>query len=93
MNPRKTQAISAEWIARMEEAQRLTHVLIGDRTYARLRYGPDSPGLDVKPECRGCYVPIGLLHVISCMSEVCPVCGGQAFGCPCLSEAEAVALQ
>jgi hypothetical protein len=36
--------------------------------------------------CRDCSTPIGGVHHPGCCIERCPVCLGQALGCPCFGE-------
>lgn len=84
------QGFAPGWAERIAEAQTQTHVMVDGQLYPRNAYGPDHPRLNLKPRCYDCGVEIGQLHVISCMGERCAVCGGQAFGCPCLSESEVV---
>jgi len=82
-----------EWAERMAQAQLDTHVLVNGHAYPRLAYGPDSPGLNLRARCYGCYVLIGQRHVIGCMHERCAICGEQAYGCPCLTDSEVVTAQ
>jgi hypothetical protein len=78
----------AGWDERIAEAQSITHVTVGEKSYPRLAYGPDHPDINVKPTCRDCGVAIGQLHVSSCCVERCAICGAQAYWCPCLDEAD-----
>lgn len=80
------------WQEEIDQAQEDTHVVTETGTYPRIPYGPDHPGMRA-PRCRDCGVERGQLHVVSCMVEVCPVCRGQAFGCPCLSGCSVGRLQ
>lgn len=76
------------WAERIAEAQSITHVTVDGKDYPRRAYGPDHPHLKLEGRCRDCGVAIGQLHVPSCCVERCAVCGGQAYWCPCLDEAD-----
>jgi hypothetical protein len=80
----------AGWAERIAEAQSITHVTVDGKLYPRRAYGPDHPHLQLKSRCRDCGVALGRLHVITCCVERCAVCGGQAYGCMCLADAEEV---
>ena len=67
-------------------AQQLTEVDVSGVLSTRVPYGDESmyAGLVLKPLCRDCTVPLGLLHLVGCMVETCPRCKtDHAFGCPC----------
>jgi len=86
---RDTHEIAEGWGDRIAAAQADTHVVIAENSYPRRAWGPDHPqhAITTQP-CRDCGVKPGQLHVWTCMMERCPVCGGQAYGCECLLDAE-----
>lgn len=80
---------AVSWAEKVAQAQIDTHVVIGAASYPRRAWGPDHPQHHITSQpCRDCDVAPGKLHVWTCMMERCPVCGGQAYGCDCLLDAE-----
>ncbi len=83
-------SMTADWPAKIEAAQALTHYVIDGQSFARIRYGDESEdwGADRKP-CHDCGVIKGQLHVgPACDVERCPSCGGQVIGCECNYEGD-----
>lgn len=70
--------IAPEWQKRIDEAQRITHTVIGGTAYQRI---PSTV------PCHDCGVDPGQLHVPTCCVERCPRCHGQAIACPCSDDA------
>jgi len=78
--------VSADWPAKVDAAQALTHYTIGGQKLARIRLGDDDPRWGEKP-CLGCAVLKGQFHVPNCEYEKCPACGQiRAGGCSCDTE-------
>ncbi len=72
------------WPERIKKAQLLTHYIINDEEYERIRYGDeeDDWGANDLP-CHDCRVIKGQFHVESCDVERCPACKGQSISCEC----------
>ena len=80
-----TTTISAQWQARIDAEQELTHETIAGKQYPRVRYGdaPDEKGTNLKPQCNWCGVELGQFHVSPCDGEVCAACGELCSCCDC----------
>jgi hypothetical protein len=72
-------------------AQRLVGYSDGERDYYRIKYG-DEEGMftgqfaeEGRP-CPECAVLKGQYHADGCDLEECPMCHGQALGCPCTAQ-------
>ncbi len=75
--------MSADWPAKIEAAQLLTHYTIAGRKLPRIRFGDEDPRWGQKP-CLDCGVLEGWFHVPDCEYEKCPACGQvRAGGCTC----------
>lgn len=70
------------WPEKLARSQVITHY---QAHIARIPYGRE-PGFppEVNQPCHDCFAAIGEYHVPGCDAERCPVCGGQAMGCPCI---------
>jgi len=69
------------WAEKIEAAQQHTSEEIGGQVYERVKYGADFP--NAAERCGDCGVEHGQYHVLTCCTERCPRCRGQALGCPC----------
>lgn len=56
--------------------------------YQPLRFGETDSDLSYDGNCPDCNVKFGGYHHVGCDTEVCPICHGQALGCPCMDEEE-----
>lgn len=67
-------------------------IMIDGQAYEPIRWGEEerSKRWTLPDHCRDCYVPVGGVHHPGCCVERCPVCLGQAFGCPCFMVDELV---
>ena len=75
--------VTADWPAKVEGAQDLTHYTIGGEKFGRIRFGDDDPRWGAQP-CRDCAALKGQFHVPHCEYEKCPACGeSHAGGCSC----------
>jgi hypothetical protein len=78
--------MSAEWPAKIDAAQTLTHYTIVGQKLSRIRFGDDDTRWGKKP-CLDCGVLKGQFHVPHCEYEKCPACGAiRAGGCYCDTE-------
>ncbi|HKP48320.1 MAG TPA: hypothetical protein VJT50_17085 [Pyrinomonadaceae bacterium] len=80
----------AEWVKRIEDAQRKPTYIIDGRPHERIKYGNESDdwGADRVP-CHDCGVIKGQYHVPNaCDVERCPVCDEQALMCDCHFEGD-----
>jgi hypothetical protein len=75
--------VSADWPAKIEAAQALTHYTVGKQKYGRIRFGDEDARWGGKP-CLNCAVLKGQFHVPDCEYEKCPACSESlAGGCSC----------
>ena len=75
--------MTADWPAKIEAAQLLTHYTIGGHKHPRVRFGEDDRRVG-QNACPGCGVLKGQLHVPGCRYEKCPACGQRSNeGCIC----------
>jgi hypothetical protein len=60
-------------------------LIIGGQPYEPIRWGKERVprSWTTSDFCRDCGVPIGGVHHHGCCVERCPLCFGQAMGCPC----------
>jgi len=65
-------------------------IVIHGESYEPVRWGEEaeSKRWKVRTPCRDCATPLGGVHHPGCCIERCPVCLGQAFGCPCFEPRE-----
>jgi hypothetical protein len=62
-----------KWQKKIEELQRITYYLLGDKRLPRVRYGEEVDDWGANDQaCGDCGVEKGQLHVQSCDIEQCP---------------------
>lgn len=75
--------MAAEWPAKIEAAQQLTHYAVNGQKFARIRFGDEDSKWGAKP-CLNCAVIKGQSHIPNCEYETCPTCGSSRAGqCHC----------
>jgi hypothetical protein len=65
-------------------------IIVNGKEYQPIRWGEERrPRHYAQPDfCRDCSTPLGGVHHPGCCVEKCPVCLGQALGCPDFEEPE-----
>jgi hypothetical protein len=65
---------------------------VGYGLYEPIRWGEERmhKGRAVDVPCGDCGTPPGGVHHPGCCLELCPVCRGQALGCPCFDDPDAL---
>jgi hypothetical protein len=65
-------------------------IVIGPESFEPVRWGEEREfrRWGARPACRDCNTPVGGVHHPGCCVERCPVCHGQALGCPCFEPPE-----
>ena len=75
------------WPAKIEEAQKITTIILKGKEYTRIIYGSESDDWGADDHaCGDCGVLKGQYHAESCDIEECPCCHGQIFSCDCYEE-------
>lgn len=77
-------SISTEYLAEIENAQKIMTININSEDHERVRFGKETEDWGwSRGTCGDCAVAVGLFHVPGCDVERCPACDGQAIGCDC----------
>jgi hypothetical protein len=76
------------WPKEIADAQRKLRIRVSGREYERIRYGDEAMARrsPKKPECPGCSVHKGQLHVPRCYVEQCAACGDESLCCDCIDD-------
>ena len=82
-------AVHKSWPAKLEQAQRQTHIKFGRRTYLRDRYGYVW-GEKATHACHDCAAMPGQYHLVGCDVERCPKCSNQLISCDCHGESTSI---
>jgi hypothetical protein len=76
--------VTADWPARLREAQLETTCRADGVEMARVRYGDEQHDWRAgRRPCHDCAAVKGEFHVPGCDVEECPACGGQRLSCDC----------
>src|SRR5262245_51136374 len=81
--------IPRSYLNEINEAQEIPEVVIGSKTFERIRFGREAEDWGwSRGTCGSCGVALQCFHVPGCDIERCPACGEQAIGCDCEYESD-----
>lgn len=78
------------WRTEIDASQSTSNVSIAGKDLERIRFGSETAA-GSGPNCGDCGVLVNQFHVLGCVGEQCPQCGGQLVSCDCeIDEGESV---